>query len=353
MTKNMIDHMQVYHLRIPLTRPYHLSFKELTEFDLILVKIISGNLTGYGESVPLYGYSDESLEDVWGRIAEWKMQLEGSDARMALEHLAPVQASFPFSTTPVITAIETMLEPLAFEQNIEFPLLGTLLSETKDEIRTDLDHLLSKGYRTIKVKVGLDVKKDIDKVRFVQDLVQNQALLRLDANQAYRYSDARTFVSAIDPGNIELFEQPFPKQDWAAMKELTACSPIPLMLDESIHDEADLDRVIADRSAQFVKFKLMKAGSLDRLKRLIGKATEQGLKVILGNGVAGEIGNLHEIVVAHSMLKNAGEMNGFLKQSQQLLIHPIPVSEGRVCIPRGYRMVIDEERLTQSIIRRI
>jgi L-alanine-DL-glutamate epimerase-like enolase superfamily enzyme len=242
-------------------------------------------------------------------------------------------------------------KPLFIDNDIEYPLLATLHAKGRHESEREIEQMLAKGYQTIKVKVGLkDVESDIQKLQFIQEVVGNRAKVRIDANQAYNLKEAVRFVTHIDPENIELFEQPFPKQEWDAMKALSKYSKLPLMLDESICSEHDIERVILSGCAQFVKFKLMKAGSIDKLKQFIRQAQQAEISVVLGNGVAGEVGNLHEILVANSLLRNAGEMNGFLKHSQNLFCQPLKIEKGNVRIPKGFQLEINMETVSKLTV---
>jgi L-alanine-DL-glutamate epimerase-like enolase superfamily enzyme len=84
-----------------------------------------------------------------------------------------------------------------------------------------------------------------------------------------------------------------------------------------------------------VKFKLMKCGSMTRLEEMIKKASHARLKIILGNGVATDMGCLHEAQVAArlGLTIHAGEMNGFLKGTEQLLQPPLRVDKGALILP--------------------
>lgn len=353
MDKKLVEDINIYHIRIPLKKPYHLSFKSLEEFDMIFVRVISGNLESYGDTIPLHGYSDESFLDVYNCLKRWKQLLLGKDVDHAIQYLAQFQSSSPFATTPLLTALETLIDPININVNISYPLLGTLLSETEQEAIEEIQYLLSEGYKTIKVKVGTDVESDIKKVQFVQKLIEDKAIIRLDANQGYNLGEAKQFTATIDPENIELFEQPFSKNDWNSMEELAKYSKLPLMLDESISSEEDVERVASSRCAQFVKFKLMKAGGINRLKKLITKAQQHGLKVILGNGVAGEIGNLYEILVAHSLLDTSGEMNGFLKLKHTLFDKFIFVENGKAHIQKQFKLSLNDKLWKGLVIKQI
>jgi hypothetical protein len=104
------------------------------------------------------------------------------------------------------------------------------------------------------------------------------------------------------------------------------------MLDESIYGEADIERAAALKSIAFIKLKLMKLGSLERLALALVRIRELGMEPVLGNGVATEIGCWMEACVAHSRIRNAGEMNGFLRQRIRLAPDCLAVRSGRLML---------------------
>jgi L-Ala-D/L-Glu epimerase len=335
-TEQRIEEAHAFRLNMPLNAPYRLSFGDVRHFDLFLFRVRLGNGEGIGEAVPLPGYAEEADDVVWELLREWTHRLSGMEAGEALASIRSARKKYPFAATAMATAIETALRPLEVREEITVPLLGTVMSHQKEEAKAEVETLLRQGYATLKVKVGWDETEDAKRVRRVQEIVGERAVIRLDANQAYSLDQAKYLVCHVDPANIELFEQPFGVGNWRNMVKLSESSPLPLMLDESVTSEDDLEKLIRLRCAQVVKFKLMKAGGMAALKRLILRAREAGLKVVLGNGVAGDMGNFHEMVVARRHVETAGEMNGFLKQRESLLSNPYSISDGSVTFPEGY-----------------
>lgn len=344
-SQRRIRKVRVYRLRIPLRTPYKLSLGEVESYDAFLVWTSVGDAEGVGETTPLPGYSGETVDTVSRTLEQWSRILIATDPSEALSRLKPLQRSHPFSATALVTAIEAALDPLDISKELQIPLLGTVMSHSEEEVENEINCLLRQNYTTLKVKVGWDEQEDAARVRHLQQILRDRATIRLDANQAYDLEQAVYVATHVDPGNIELFEQPFRADDWESMVRLSRVSPLPLMLDESIASEAALERMIRLQCAQVVKFKLMKAGGLDKLERLILRAREAGLKVVLGNGVAGDVGNFHELAVAGQHLETAGEMNGFLKQQERLLSNPYSVSGGKVTLPQGYAPRIDWDKV--------
>ena len=345
--------VELYRLRLPLRTPYRLSFGTLCELELFLARVWVEQACGTGESVPLAIYSSETADGVWSGLTESARAIAGRSARDALAELEREREQRPFATAPLMTALETALAPPVPTHDLAVPLLGTVLSHDEDSSPEEVEALIADGYRTLKVKVGFDVAADARWVARVQELVGGRALIRVDANQGYSFEAACEFVRRVDPAGIEVFEQPFEPGEWDAMARLAVLSPLPLMLDESIATGADLERLIELRCAGTVKFKLAKAGGLAALEHLIAVARGGGLEVVLGNGVAGDVGNLHELVVAARAIDMAGEMNGFLKPVTRLLANPYEVVEGRARLPRGYAAEIDWERVAAHTVDRL
>lgn len=337
----LIESVDLHRLRVPLERPYHLSFTTLVHFDLFLVRVTTGDREGLGDCVPLPGYSHENADGVWRSLTRAAHAASGRGVSEALAALERVREQQPFATAPLMSAIETATAPQSASQTAVVALLGTVTERADEEV----ERLLAAGYETLKVKVGWDPAQDARWVGRVQEIVAGRALLRLDANQAYDVEQARLFVEHVDPTGIEVFEQPFGPDAWEQTTALSAASRLPIMLDESIESEADLERMIELGAAPAVKFKLGKAGGLEALERLIGRARSAGLRVVLGNGVAGDLENLHELRVAARLIDTAGEMNGFLKPARRLLSNPYEVANGSAVVAAGYVPLVDWERV--------
>lgn len=352
MAAHRIEHVVISRLRLPLQRPYALSFRTLHHFDSFLVTISARGLSGQGETTPLPGYSSESPETVMTDLNAWGRELVGLTLEDALERMSPRQRAAPFAATAMITAVESALGRCpAEDRTLTIPLLKTLYGQTPPELAAEVEAGLASGYTTFKFKVGWDPDQDAARVQALQRALAGRGAVRLDANQGWNLEQARRFCRQIQPEGIELLEQPFPPDRWDWMAVLRRETGLPLMLDESIHGEEDVDRVIESGCAAFVKFKLMKAGSMSRLESLIQRARAGGLQVVVGNGVATDLGNYHEARVAGPHLATAAELNGFLKLRAPLFAEPIPVQGARVVLPATYRPAIDPARLAAVTVQ--
>jgi o-succinylbenzoate synthase len=326
-------------LRIPLKSPYRLSFGPVEHFDTLLVECESSDgRTGLGEATVLTGYTDETIESAWRTAGEIAGRIKGLAPRAAREMLKPLVKEHPFTVTAFATALE-MLEGngyLAPKREQRVQLLAGINEKEDDKVRAEFERLYAEGYRTFKIKVGFDVERDLAHVRAVQRLSQGKAKLRIDANQAYSAEQGVAFVRALDPTDIELLEQPCRAGDWDSHMEVVRASRVPMMLDESIYGLEEIQRAADLAAARFIKLKLMKLGSLDALGAALERIRALGMKPVLGNGVACDLGCWMEACVAARHIDNAGEMNGFLRASAGLLTEALEVRGGALILKPSF-----------------
>ena len=349
---------EAWRLRLPLVTPYRLAFGPVEALDTVVVRCEDeAGREGYGEATLLTGYTDETIAGTWARASELALACDrrGFDLDGALDAL---DASQPFLTTAFRTAMEMAAGSprLALDAPARVPILGLLQGDTPERLAAEAEALLAQGYRTLKVKVGFDPAADAATVAAAQGAVAGRARIRIDANQGFTAAQAIDFLGRIAPDAIELFEQPCDKDSWEAHLQVVPVAAgrgIPLMLDESIYTEREIERAAALGAARFIKVKLMKFTSVERLEASIRRIRDLGLVPVLGNGVATDLGCWMEACVAARAIDNAGEMNGFLKPRERLLADPLAFRDGAIEIPARWRPRVDRAALERLAIEEV
>jgi L-Ala-D/L-Glu epimerase len=333
-------------LQLPLTVPYRLVFGDQHHFDVLLVAAIDGDRVGWGEATILPGYTDETIQQGWDLAQQLvaSCKTSGSIRRAAGELLHTA----PFTATAFLTSLDWLEGHKALRHSGRFDLLGTVngKADHPEQLEAEIESLLAKGYATLKVKIGWEVEKDLKQVEAVRRIVNGRARLRIDGNQGYKRDQAVEFLTRVKPDDIELVEQPCAAEDWDSAAALAGIGDVPLMLDESIYSLDDIDRAARLKCADFIKLKLMKLGDLDTLDKGLRQIADRGMKAVLGNGVAADIGCWMELCVGLDTVTTAGEMNGFLKTPVQLLI-PALRCEGPTVVLSGDLPSVDVEAVTR------
>ncbi|MDP1672042.1 MAG: mandelate racemase/muconate lactonizing enzyme family protein [Burkholderiales bacterium] len=220
-----------------------------------------------------------------------------------------------------------------------------------DEAVTEAMRWKDAGFKSMKIKVGNDVGKDSARVKAVRDAVGKDIKLRMDANQQCTVDQALALCRAVKSCDMQLFEQPTPKDDLAGLARVRREGGIPIMADESISDHQSLIRVIKADCADFVKFGIKQAGGLLPAARMLATAEAAGLPVVLGHGFGLDLSTTAEIMLgATSRNVVPGlECVGPLKVVDTVATTRLDISSGSIALPSGpgLGIALDEEKLAR------
>ncbi len=353
MPTDRIRGIRLERLQIPLTVPYKLAFGPVTAFDTVIAEVIGDDgRSGFGEATILTGYTPETIDGCWQAAQQVAATMAGGSFEAAKASALEHHHDAPFTVTALVTAIE-MLEShqlLAPGDGIDVPLLAILSATEEAEIEKEIAAHTAAGYKTIKVKIGWDVDDDLKRTAFIQSCLPDGVSIRIDGNQGYSKEDGVKYASSVDPAAVELLEQPCHMDDWDAARAIAEATNVPFMLDESIYGPREIERAADMGGVSYIKLKLMKAGSLDNLMEQLQLICDLGMQPVLGNGVASDLGCWMECCVAHQMIDNAGEMNGFLKQTQPLFADPMRVENGAVRLPAAAPAFNEHSRFVRDTV---
>ncbi|MBC6996928.1 dipeptide epimerase [Cytophaga sp. FL35] len=127
-----------------------------------------------------------------------------------------------------------------------------------------------------KIKLGTE-----DDVAIVRELRKHSdALFRIDANCAWTAEETIENAPQLKELGVEFLEQPLRADDWEGMEKVAHNSVLPVIADESCIVEQDVERCGLHFNG--INIKLTKCGGLTPALRMIKKAKEMGLKVMVG-----------------------------------------------------------------------
>jgi L-alanine-DL-glutamate epimerase-like enolase superfamily enzyme len=344
-----ITEVQLHRVRVPLKTTYNTALGLISGLDPIIAEVHgSEGGTGIGEATVLRGYTHETVDGAWSFCRQWAERIVGAETGVAKAQLEPYRRTDPHAVSVLQVAIE-MLEgnPLlrAPAQPEPVPILGAVNEKELGLIPAEIERALSDGFKTLKVKVGWDVDKDLKRVRHIQGINGGRAMIRIDANQGYSREDGCRFAASLDPESIQLFEQPCKAADWDSNAAVAGVSRVPIMMDESIYGFDDIERAARMKGCGFVKLKIGKMAGCEPLRRGLDRVAELGLGPIVGNGAATDIGCFIEANVARRASPYAGEMNGYLKNKVQLLDRPLAFRDGAIILEPDFHMRLDRRTL--------
>ncbi|EIJ40153.1 dipeptide epimerase [Galbibacter orientalis] len=136
--------------------------------------------------------------------------------------------------------------------------------------------MIEKPWPLYKVKLGTD-----NDIEIVKQLRKNtDAIFRIDANNAWTPEQTLEFAPQLKELGVEFLEQPLPADNLAGYKEIVDTCVLPIIADESCIVEEDVDKCAGHFTG--INIKLTKCGGLTPALRMIKRARELNLKVMVG-----------------------------------------------------------------------
>ena len=161
-----------------------------------------------------------------------------------------------------------------------------------DTIEKMVAKMQEKPWPIYKIKLGTD--NDIAIVEALRK--HTDAIIRIDANAAWKAEEALEKINAFKDLGVEFIEQPLAKDDWEGMKFLFERSPLPLIADESCVDEKDVEK--CHNHFHGINIKLTKCSGITPALRMIKQARELKMKVMIGSMNESTVGSA---AIAHLM----------------------------------------------------
>ncbi len=174
--------------------------------------------------------------------------------------------------------------------------LYKFLGGTRDRMVTDItigimptleavahaEEWVQQGFRALKVKIGTNLRGDLDRLFAIRTAVGSKIELRIDGNEGYSWGQALQFARAAKDLDIAFFEQPVRSTDLEGMRVLTESSPIPIMADEMVLTPSDAKKVRWGNAAKAVNLKLMKHGGIARAMEVDTICASAGYPTMVG-----------------------------------------------------------------------
>jgi len=150
----------------------------------------------------------------------------------------------------------------------ELPVMCPLGLKSPKETAAEAIKYAEKGYRYIKLKVGLDEKRDVEAFKAVREAVGPDIFLSIDANRSYQVMQTIRVVNQMEKWNLGLVEQPIRGDDVRGMAFIRQHINSPLMADEAVLSPVDAQRLIDADAIDAVSIKLWKVGGFLKAKQI-------------------------------------------------------------------------------------
>jgi L-alanine-DL-glutamate epimerase-like enolase superfamily enzyme len=224
-----IDRMAVSAYSIPTDAPEADGTYEWKKTILVLVRIAAGDAQGLG-----YAYADMAtahlIHDQLHAVVVGCDPLTGPSIWTAMnKHIRNLGR--PGIASMAISAVDTALWDLKAKL-LDIPLFqllgaarlaapiygsGGFTSYSTQQLREQLSGWVRQGIPRVKMKIGSNPEKDLDRVQAARSAIGDNVELFVDANGAYSQKQALAFASQFADLGVSWFEEPVSSDDLAGL----------------------------------------------------------------------------------------------------------------------------------------
>ncbi len=295
-----IDRIVLRQIAMPLVHFFETSFGRTTHRKIIIVEVIAGGLSGWGEVTcgehPFY--NEEWTDAAWlllrdyigpralhgkpaGQIRGHQMTQGGLEA--ALWDLRARQANEPLWKT------------IGGGARREIPCGVSIgIQDSVAQLLEKIEAELAAGYQRIKIKIKPGW--DVDVVREVRTRFPAIRLMA-DANSAYTLADAGR-LQQLDDFHLMMIEQPLAHDEILDHATLQAQLSTPICLDECIRNAHHAEQAIRLRACGILNIKLGRVGGFAEARRVHDLTQAHGIPVWCGGMLESGIGRAHNVALS-------------------------------------------------------
>ena len=292
-----ITEVRIGRISVPLRVPFKTALRRVDSVEDVIVEIHTDTgAVGYGEAPPTGVITGDTTGAIIGALKDHIIKtIIGRDVD-DFEALTDCVQKCIIHNSSAKAAVDMALWDL-YGQLYNIPVYK-LLGGSKDKIVTDITisvnspeemardaiTAINRGYDTLKVKVGVNPKLDVERLSAIRNAIGSRAKLRIDANQAWKPQEAVRILNQMQEQglDIELVEQPVIAHDIEGLKYVTERSYVPVLADESVFSPLDAMKIIQSGAADLINIKLMKCGGITPALKIADAASIMGVECMLG-----------------------------------------------------------------------
>ncbi|SFV64526.1 L-alanine-DL-glutamate epimerase [hydrothermal vent metagenome] len=290
-------------LKAPLKKPFITSLRHVDALeDLVIIIECDDGTLGYGEGVPTPQITGETMGSMVAYITLVKPHIIGKSIK-EFDRLIKLIHTLTVKNTTAKSALEIALYDLKAKSK-KVPLYQ-MLGGTQTKFTTDItismdetDKMIAAshnavilGYDTLKIKIGDNLKKDLERICAIHNALDKNIKLRLDANQGWSAKESVKLLHNLEKQGIiaEFIEQPVAADDIEGLKYIKERVQTPLLADESIFSLNDAHKLLEMQAIDYINIKLAKTAGITQALKLADLSKSFGVKCMIGCMLEGPI----------------------------------------------------------------
>ena len=271
-------------VKLPLRHTFTIAHGSTSVQESLIVELAANGKSGFGEATanPYYNITVPLMME---QVEQVKEQIETTVWKDPVHFHTTLKATGklrPFTLCALDLAYHDLYGklkgvPLYKLWNLN-PASGPVSNYTIgiDTVEKMVEKMKEVPWPIYKIKLG--TREDI---RIVEELRRHtDAVFRVDANCAWGVEETIANSKKLRLLRVEFIEQPLKADDMRGMKKIFSESELPVIADESCQVEEDVEK--CHRHFHGINIKLTKCGGLTPAKRMIERARQLGMQVMVG-----------------------------------------------------------------------
>ncbi|MEO5996509.1 MAG: dipeptide epimerase [Chitinophagaceae bacterium] len=294
--------------------PFTISRGTKTHQSTLVVELDFHGIKGYGEA-PAIAYYNIPVEKMIGDLEKKKSFIEKfslTDPERYwhyLHHLLPQNNFLVCALDIAAWDIYGKINKKPLHQLWELDTDASPATDYTigiDTIEKMVAKIKEKPWPVYKIKLG--TSEDLEIMEALRS--ETDAVFRVDANAGWTTEEALDKIPRLKDMGVEFIEQPLAKDNWEGMKQLYHQSVLPLIADESCVIESDVEK--CHRHFHGINIKLTKCSGITPARRMISRARELEMQVM--------IGSMNENTIGSAAIAHLAPLTDFLDMDGPLLL---------------------------------
>ena len=301
-----IKEIYPYVLNEDLEKEFFFSQWEYRNRKICVVKVVCENgLTGWGEGygpadvikesidyikTNVIGMSPLQTDLIWSKM--FRRVHDYARSGVFLSAISAIDVALwdikgKYHKLPISTLLGG-----SFRERIRPYATGLYFSNSKtltDDLCKEANEYVENGFKSIKMKVGLNIMEDLKNIKAVRNTIGFDLELMIDANHAYSFDEALRLSKKLENLDIKWFEEPLSPEFYDQYADFKSKSLIPVAAGECEYLRYGFQKLLNTNCVDFLQLDICSCGGLTEAKRIAALSSSKGVKVIphtWGSGIA-------------------------------------------------------------------
>jgi L-fuconate dehydratase len=193
------------------------------------------------------------------------------------------------------------------------------------------------GFRTIKLKVGLDVEDDVHRCRLARATLGPDIAIAADANQRWDVDSAIAWIRRLAPFGIAWVEEPTSPDDVLAHRAIRrAVAPVPIATGEHTQNRILFKQFLQAEAVDLIQIDATRVGGVNENLAILLLAQKFGVRVFPHAGGVGLCELVQHLAMA-DFIAISGQMEDraieYVDHLHEHFVDPVRLRSGRYLAP--------------------